>query len=462
MKKTLLFVYLCLFFHSCWSQTILSYEQFQAIVISNHPLIKQAGLKPIMGENQVLKAKGAFDPKVLTEFANKNFDGTRNFQKFNAGLTIPTWYGIQVKTGFESNSGPYLNPELKTPAGGLFYGGLSLNLAQGMMIDQRRAELFKAKINLESSNQEKKLRMNELIYESGYAYWNWFLAHYSAQILSDAYLLSLDRLKGVQTSAELGDRPFIDTVEAGIQVQNRKSMYLNYQTDLQNNRWKVSTYLWSEIQDPLELGESSMPTSLDSISWTIINLLTDQALDSAVQQHPYLNINELKIESLEIDQKLKREQLKPNLNLSYHVINEPLNYNPLTNISPNNNKIGVQFDMPLFLRKERGDYALAQLKVQEEQFNLQSNTVYLKAKIKQAQNDVLNAQNQVQIYQQTVLDSKRLFDAEKQMFDHGESSLFLVNAREMTYIQAKLKCIESISKYQQALLTLKFSLATLY
>ena len=139
-----------------------------------------------------------------------------------------------------------------------------------------------------------------------------------------------------------------------------------------------------------------------------------------------------------------------------------LNYNPFNTISPNNNKIGVQFEMPLLYRKERGELQLAKLKVQDEQLDYMNNRMYLTVKIKQAQNDVLNAQRQLEIYQQTVVDSKELFEAEKTMFDQGESSLFLVNARELSYIQAKLKYIEVLSKYQQSLLSLRFSMANLW
>jgi len=147
--------------------------------------------------------------------------------------------------------------------------------------------------------------------------------------------------------------------------------------------------------------------------------------------------------------------------LNYQVINEPVNYNPLYSFSPNNNKFGVQFEMPILLRKERGDLQLSKLKIQDEQLTFTSNQVYIQSKIEQAQNDYLNAQAQVQIYQQSVLDSKTLFEAEKRMFEQGESSLFLVNARELTYIQAKLKYLEVLTKCQQAALSYEFSLARL-
>jgi outer membrane protein TolC len=117
--------------------------------------------------------------------------------------------------------------------------------------------------------------------------------------------------------------------------------------------------------------------------------------------------------------------------------------------------------MPILLRKERGDLAKTKLKLQEEQYNLENSKAYLEYKIQNALVDYNNAINQMQILEQTVKDSKRLLDAEKTMFESGESSLFLINARETAYIQAKLKWVESIAKSKQAFLTLNFSLARL-
>lgn len=443
------------------SAQIMSDEQFYAQILRHHPMAKQAGLKVEMGESQVLKSKGAFDPKVFTDYSEKNVANSSYYQKMNAGMSVPTWYGIQLKSGFESNRGNFVNPENKTPAGGLFYGGVSFSLGQGLMMDQRRAELFKAKIYQESTSYEQVMMLNQLVYESGYAYWNWFLMHHSERVLRESYQLALKRFQAVKQAAEGGDRPFIDTVEARIQLQYREALWRSYETEVQNARVKISTYLWNEQQEPLELMSTSLPMEERETTLPLTRFPSSIELDSLVAHHPYLKMNNLKIRSLEIDQKLKKEQLKPVVNVNYHVINEPINYNPVYGFSPNNNKIGVQFEMPILLRKERGDFALAQLKVQEEQLNLATNHVFISSKIQQAQNEYLNAQTQLQIYQLSVQDSQTLFDAEKRMFEQGESSLFLVNARELAYIQAKLKYLEVLTKCQQAALSYEFSLARL-
>jgi outer membrane protein TolC len=128
----------------------------------------------------------------------------------------------------------------------------------------------------------------------------------------------------------------------------------------------------------------------------------------------------------------------------------------------NNYKWGLNFEMPLFLRKERADFQLSNIKLQDEKLNLENNKAYLLSKIQNALIDLKNSVIQLEIYRNTVSDSKRLLDAEKTMFEGGESSLFLINARETAYIQAKLKLVEALAKNQQAFLSLQFATARLF
>lgn len=462
MKNILSALIFILFRIELSAQIVFSENQFKQIVYLNHPLAKQANLKSQMGANSILKAKGGFDPTIFNQIDQKYFDSNQYYNLIQAGLKIPTWYGIEVKTGFESYKGNFLNPQDKTPNSGLWYGGVSLNLGQGMMIDQRRSELFKARIYQQSTLSEQKMQLNELIYESGYAYWNWFLAFYSKQVVLEAFQLSIERFEAVKLTTELGDRASIDTVEASIQVQNRESMFRNYEAELSISQYKLSTFLWSQDNEPLELDSNTVPLNIEygySLDLEKAILMFD--IDSVLINHPFLQISNFKIKSLEIDARLKREMLKPQLNIQYNLLNEPINNNPINSLSINNYKWGLNFEMPIFLRKERGDLAIAELKVQDAEFTFNNNKVYIEYKIKSAAVDYKNAISQVKIYKRTVEDTKLLLDAEMQMFENGESSLFLINAREIIYIQAKLKLIEGIVKSQQALIAFKFAMAKL-
>jgi outer membrane protein TolC len=443
------------------SQATFSDKQFFEIILKNHPLAKQAQLQTQFGEKEILYAQGGFDPKIFTHTLQKNFNSTSYFNLIHSGLKIPTWYGLEFKGGFESNQGAFLNPEEKTPSSGLVYAGASVNLGKGLFIDQRRAELFKAKVYYQSTFFEQKLQLNELIYESGYAYWNWFLSYHSMKILDEAFQLANIRYDAVKRTAELEDRPEIDVVEAGLQVQNRESMLRNYEAEYKGSGFKISTFLWNEQQVPLDLDSLTTPVKIEILEKDSVTLLSNQEIDTALANHPYIQVTNFKIKGLEIERKLKKEQLKPELAVNYNFLNQPIQNNPFANLSMNNYKWGLTFEMPILLRKERGDLAKTNLKLKEEQFNLENSKAYVEYKIRNAYVDYNNALIQVEIFQKTVVDTKRLLDAEKAMFESGESSLFLINARELAYIQAKLKWVESIAKSKQAYLSLKFNLAQL-
>jgi outer membrane protein TolC len=443
------------------SQATFSDKQFFEIILKNHPLAKQAQLQTQFGEKEILYAQGGFDPKIFTHTLQKNFNSTSYYNLIHSGLKIPTWYGLEFKGGFESNQGAFLNPEEKTPSSGLVYAGASVNLGKGLFIDQRRAELFKAKVYYQSTFFEQKLQLNELIYESGYAYWNWFLSYHSMVILDEAFQLANIRYDAVKRTAELEDRPEIDVVEAGLQVQNRESMLRNYEAEYKGSGFKISTFLWNEQQVPLDLDSLTTPVKIEILEKDSVTLLSNQEIDTALANHPYIQVTNFKIKGLEIERKLKKEQLKPELAVNYNFLNQPIQNNPFANLSMNNYKWGLTFEMPILLRKERGDLAKTNLKLKEEQFNLENSKAYVEYKIRNAYVDYNNALIQVEIFQKTVVDTKRLLDAEKAMFESGESSLFLINARELAYIQAKLKWVESIAKSKQAYLSLKFNLAQL-
>jgi len=462
MIRKIVFLTLLIYLPVLRAQKILTDQLFYQYVVKNHPLAKQANLELEYGRVSVLKAKGGFDPKAFNNLNQKYYNSSQYFTLLDAGLKIPTWYGLEIKTGFENNRGTFVDNQEKSPKGGLWYGGASLTLGQGLFIDQRRAELAKSKIYNQSSVFERKLQLNELIYEAGYAYWNWFLTHNSRLVLAEALNLAQVRFQAVKQAAEFGDRPFIDSVEAKIQVQNRESMLRSFEAEQQNTTNKLATFLWEDNLIPIEPDSLTRPISVDSITIKSQLMMSEIAIDSALNGHPYLQITNFKIKSLEVDQRLKKEQLKPVLNLNYNFLNEPVNYNPFNQFSMNNYKWGLNFEMPLFLRKERADFQLSNIKLQDEKLNFENNKAYLLSKIQNALIDLKNSVIQLEIYRNTVSDSKRLLDAEKTMFEGGESSLFLINARETAYIQAKLKLVEALAKNQQAFLSLQFATARLF
>jgi len=443
------------------STLVLSFDTYMDIVKTHHPVSKQAELQLKKGEANLQSSRGGFDPKLFTDIGQKYYEGSQYYSLVNAGLKIPTWMGIELQAGYEQNQGLYLNPENTTPTDGLMYAGISVPIGQGLFIDKRRAELQKAKNFQEITELERQIMLNDLLYESGKAYWEWFIAHSKLLVFVEAYELAEDRYLAVKRGADLGDLPPIDTLEAGIQLQNRELSLQQARLDFENTSEMLSLYLWVDGIVPLETSEGTIPVSKDSITDFSLKGGLLSELDTFISNHPELQQYRFKVEQMEIDKRLKKEQLKPVVNLKYNALSKPVNGNPFTTYNSNNYTWGLEFRFPVFLRKERGDFKLADLKIQDAEWEIATKQAGIETKTNIALNQWNATIGQINLYGQTVKDYYGLLDGERKMFNAGESSLFMVNSRETGYIQAQLKLIELIAKNQKAKLSANFALGLL-
>lgn len=431
------------------STLVFTAQAFLAQVKTNHPVARQAALLPAQGDAAVVLARGAFDPKAGTDLNQKFFDEKNYYSQLQAGLKIPTWFGAEVKAGFEQNGGIYLNPEEKTPAAGLWYAGVSVPVGQGLVIDERRKVLKQAQLFREATAFEQQLQLNQLLYDAADRYWAWFQAWHNKTVYESAEEVARRRFDGIRISAFAGDRPFVDTLEAGIQVQDRQLQVQQATLELLQRKLELENFLWTENNEPLELGDRVQPQPFSGTD--VLPLLTAterQQIDSVGGVHPAVLLYNNKIDGLLLEQRWKRDKLKPVLNLNYN----PLATGPdaFAAYSINNYKWGMTFSMPLLLRKERGDLQLTQLKIKETRYDLQFKKLEVRNKIELQLQAFAISREQALLYTRTVRDYESLVNAERRMFDAGESSLFMVNAREQSYFNARLKLNELIAKNNKA------------
>ncbi len=436
-----------------WTQaTIKTFSQDQLLwfVQNYHPLAKQANLVIQKGESTVRMARGGFDPKLEGQFDQKTFDDKNYYSLLQGGLKIPTWYGIALKTGYDQNSGIRLNPEDDVPNGGLWYGGISVTLGNGLFIDQRRATLRQAQIFSESTYAEQRKLMNDLYFDAIKSYWKWVAAWNQFSVYDESLTLALDRFEAVKGSFSLGDKPAIDTLEAFILVQKRQLNRTDYALEYQNATLELSNFLWFENNTPLLITDSLIPVNLDQLSLqkTMPYDTLEQLMIGLDGNHPDMVLYDFKLATMNIDRRLKKEALKPTVNVQYNVLNEPIGNSVITGLTPNNSKLGVSTGFPIFLRKQRGALQLANIKIQETQLGRQQKLLELQNKLRVYYNEQLTLNNQVILYTDAVANSNRLLAGERQKFSAGESSVFMVNTRENYVINARLKLVELTTKYQ--------------
>jgi len=456
MKQILFYILsiVCIPITFSQNKEILFFEEYLNLVKQYHPIAKQAELKKKQGQAEILKSRGNFDPKLLSNFQRKDFKGQDYFKTLDAKLKIPTWFGVEFTAGIEKNSGVFLNPEHNVPKEGLYNAGASLDVF-GIWINKRTATLKKAKILANQRNIEYQLLINEIIFEASNAYFIWKNAYDNKQFYTNFVKAAKIRLEGVKNGVIVGDKAPIDSVEAKISFQNRQISLKQSEIDYQKARLNMETFLWNEKEIPLEIQNQIIPEKkLENTTDTIFSLpKTIEELQTFISNHPKLALFEQKSKSLEIERDLKIRQLLPKLDINYNFISP--SPEQLNTFNSDEFKAGFSFSQPLFVRKERASLKLNKIKQQSLEFETKTQQLQISNKLKALVINTSLYKEQFQLLKDAVKNYETLLNAEERKFKVGESSLFLINSREQKLIDAQIKS-------NSVLLKLNFIRAELY
>lgn len=417
----------------------LTFNEYLGYVKKFHPLVKTANLEISRAQANLMMARGGFDPKIEVDFDKKQFKNTEYYSVLNSSFKIPTWYGIEIKAGFDQNEGVFLNPEKSIPNTGLTSFGINIPLAQGLLINQRMADLRKAKLQIKLSQAEQKLQAILVLYDASLAYFNWKKNFNEVKLYANYTKNATIRYQGISSLIKQGDKPAIDSVEAGIIVKNRKLSLEDSNLKLKKAQFELSNFLWLENNIPLELQETLIPE--EKLEKTIQETLKTNDLvnqDFKLENHPKINALKSKIDILNVERKLKANNLLPKIDVGYSYLSQPQFINEF---KFENYKVGLNFNFPILLRKERGNLKLTKFKVQETEFALDLEKIQLSNKIKSQKIEIESLKIQKKYIDELVNDNQIMLSSEERLFAFGESSLFLINSRENNLVTAQLSQI---------------------
>ncbi len=437
---------------------VLQFNEYLGYVKRYHPIAKQAQLAISMGQANLMKSRGGFDPKIEVDYARKEFKGTQYYDELNATFKIPTWYGIDLKGNFEQNEGAFLNPAETVPTDGLYSAGVSVSLGRGSWINERMATLKQAKLFREQSMADRDLLVNQILFDASVTYFNWIQAYRDSKVFANFLNNAQIRFVGIKKSALAGEIAAIDTVEAKIAVQSRALELEQANVRFRNRSLELSNFLWLNDNVPLELQPNVIPEeNIASDIDTTLEIL-GKPLDSfTIENHPKLRSLGFKIDGLQVDKRLKINKLLPTIDVDYNFLTETPEF--INSFVTEQYKGGLTLQMPLFLRKERGDLRLAKIKLQDAEFEYDNAQIEIRNKVLAIYNELDSFENQNILIDDIVMNYRVLLSAEERKFSFGESSLFLINSRESKLIDAVLKQNSVQNKYYSAKAKLFNSLA---
>jgi outer membrane protein TolC len=436
------------------SVNAFSIENLYASMLEYHPIVKQTQLLSEMAKQEVRLARGAFDPKLETRLNLKEFDNKEYYNKWIASFTVPIWFPIDPKIGIERNTGAYLNNENSLPIADnnkQLFTGISLPLGRGLFTDDRRAAVQQANLFTQMAQAEQIKLINKILLEAAKDYWQWYYAYYNYRLMNQNTAIAQEIFSRVKLNAEFGEASVVDTVQAKITYQQRLVEQQEAYLEFRNTGIKISNYLWDESLSPLQLSDNVAPvlvqTDGEILALTTLEELTLQAR----QNHPELTKLTIKLNQLEVDRKLAAEYLKPKLDLSYNFLNQPLQ--PSGEFQSfsflNDYKFGLDFAMPILIRKERSKLAQTKIKIRETEYSKTQSEREIINQVNMIHNQLVNTNGILTQQNSIALNYQRLLNAELTNLENGESDLFKINVQQEKLIQSQSKLLKLKAEYEK-------------
>lgn len=423
-----------------------SIDVFYRQVAEYHPMVRQARLLSEQARQEIRFARGSFDPKLEASFGTKEFQDKRYFSTLETAVTLPTRSPLQPKVGIERRTGELLDPSEKIPGNEQAFAGVSVQLGRGLLTDERRTVLKQAEQMVNMFEAEQVKLVNKILLDAASAYWNWYYRYRAVLIFDRAATVSQEILEGVKLNFSQGEASVLDTVQSSITNQARQIEKQEARLQLNNARIALSNFLWTDDNAPVMLSPNAsplLPTAYTLGAEEELTMLSERAREN----HPELVKLRTKLEILELDQRLAREFLKPRLDLNYALLSQPDAIKPID--FSNDYKFGLDFSVPLFLRKERSKLRLTGLKL--NQTNLE--TGFMEREIlntlQQTFNELITMQGLLLRQSIMVKSYERLMEGELLNLRNGESDLFKINIQQEKLLQSQEKLAKLESDYQR-------------
>ncbi|WP_018983347.1 TolC family protein [Salinimonas chungwhensis] len=415
----------------------LSLSEMLTHVMTSHPYLQAIEQQGEQQRFELESADAAFDPYVAQSVNSRlsgYYSGDVSTSEFSQPLS--TMNG-EVYSQYRIADGdfPDYNGQYDTLSGGEAAVGVRLSLLRGRETDDRRTAQQNARLAIERWQTSYLLGVNKLMYSAAMTYLDWYESH-----------LKIERLNELRRTLEKQENVLVRKVEQGDEAQvvlqafeaNLLEIDLLKATErqkLQAAATKLFYYVppkWVTRAEPV----------INSQQWPYqVNHTQLSDLRHHLTVHPLTDDLNLAIKQQRNKQRLAQNNLLPKLDMKAELARD-LGSGP-TSLMQTDTKVGLDFNYPLGNRKAKAKAAGAQAKLREMTFKLADAEQKLAQQFDTAVAKWQQSQDLTELNQQAAALAERLQAVEKTRFDIGDTDVFVLNARQITFIKAQLKLISA-------------------
>ena len=432
-----------------------------ASIEQHHPVLAAAERRQIQAEGKALAARGGFDPTLKVD-AGAWPEGFYNLRWAEAKLeqATPLW-GTSLFGSYRVGRGtiPTYEEERETLDEGEFKAGINVPLWRDGPIDERRASIRQNERGARAAFFEQETTRLDLLLDGAAAYWKWVAAGQVYQVALDLVRLAELRDSQLARKVQQGAVAEISRAENLRAVLDRRQDLVAAQRGLEQAAIKLSLFIRDEGGQPNVPQPQRLPGLPEATPPAQSELEIGKS--DAMERRPEIAFYREAIERARVGVRLATNQLAPEVDFEVAVAKDlgtASDSKDIDTLGPTELKLGVNFKMPLFMRKARGKAKEAEAKLSE----VQEKARFQRDKIENQILDLWSALNaraqQSVLAYETYRIAETVAAAERRRFDLGVTTLFIVNLREQKSAEAARKLVKAKADY--ALTRSAWALAT--
>ncbi len=412
------------------------------------PQIVEALAKVRAAQGRAVTADGAFDTVFDAEGRSRAlgyYDGTYVTGRATRPLTGNGGY---VYGNYRVSRGdfPVYEDEHYTNRLGEAKVGALYALLRDRLIDERRTKRTLASGDIDIAQFERGAVAIGVQRRAIDAYQNWVAAGLRLRAYRDLLALSESRRGGLARQVQLGARPEILLAENDQNLVRRRALVVRAEGDFAAAANALSLYFRDGAGEPVLVGPERLPNDLGALAGVAAVARADFA-----QRRPDLQMLLTRIDQGTARLALAENDLRPRLDLRGEVGKDvgPVGLGGASR-TPLETAVGFRFSMPLQNRVAKGRIVEAQAELDALSARSRFLRDQITVEVEGIAIGVGAAEQLAVIAEQERQLAERLAAAERRRFELGSSDFFLVNQREETANDARVRVIEAQARIAAA------------
>jgi len=397
--------------------------------------------------SRVLEAEGAFDLVFDAEGFSRVegfYDGTA--AQGTATQRLPD-LGAKFYGGYKISNGtfPVYEDEVFTNTGGTVKIGALFNLLRDRALDGDRFDLMDARIRRQQAELQVLLTKIGVQQNALVAYWRWVALGRQVNVYADLLRIATERQVGLTEQVERGAVAEIFLTENQQNISRRQALVTSSRRDLMKAGNLLAFFYRDENGRPQVPGIARLPAP-EQLGRPDdgTTALPDTATTAALSRRPELERLRATMDRVRNEIALAENDLQPRLDLGVELatgLGSVAEGGPSR--GPTDAIIALQFSVPLQQRAVRGRLAAAQAELDAASYEQRLLEERIELEVRNILLDLAFARQLQLLAEVEVNQAEIMRRAEQQRFASGASDFFLVNVREETAADARIRLLQA-------------------